>query len=83
MKDGLVDVRTRDNKRHGKIRVDEVARLLETERPIPSSSNTNFYKNVWKPETYGFTDASSQNASKPKEDIGKLEEIEQVLASGY
>ena len=82
MKDGLLDVRTRDNKRHGKIRVDEIARMLESERPIPSSSNTNFYKNIWKPETYGFTDASSQSGAKPKQENGKLEEIEQVLAQG-
>ena len=37
MKLGLVDVRTRDNKRHGKIRVDEVARMLAAEEPAPST----------------------------------------------
>ena len=90
MEAGLVDVRTRDNKRHGKIRVDEVARMLEKEKPAPSTTLTNFYKKAWKPETYGFTDASSQDVANPQQvkvavevDFSaKLAEIEQVLASG-
>ena len=38
MKAGLVDVRTRDNKRHGKMRVDDLAELLKKEEPKPSRS---------------------------------------------
>jgi len=31
MKAGTVDVRTRDNKRHGKFRIDDLAKKLEKE----------------------------------------------------
>ena len=36
MKEGTVDVRTRDNKRHGKFRVDEIAAKLQADKPAPS-----------------------------------------------
>lgn len=57
MKEGLVDVRTRDNKRHGKIRVDLVAEMLEKEKPAPATASDNFYENAWKPEDYGIVPA--------------------------
>jgi hypothetical protein len=52
MESGTVDVRTRDTERHGKMRVDELAKHLETLKPAPSPSYNNFYKNAWNPDNY-------------------------------
>ena len=52
MKQGLVDVRTRDEERHGKMRVDQLAEVLHGLRPKVSNSFENFYDNIWDPEDY-------------------------------
>lgn len=52
MESGTVDVRTRDTERHGKMRIDELAKHLETLKPPPSASFENFYKNAWNPDNY-------------------------------
>lgn len=57
MNDGLVDVRTRDNVRHGKIRVDEVARMLAAEAIPPSKSYEKFYEKAFDPAKF-FKDAA-------------------------
>merc|ERR1712160_202577 len=48
---GFVDVRTRDNTRHGKMRVDELAKRLATEKPDQSKQFSDFYANAWNPDT--------------------------------
>ena len=52
MGQGLVDVRTRDNKRHGKKRIDEVARMLQAESPPPSTISNKFYKKAFDPAKF-------------------------------
>ena len=52
MRDGLVDVRTRDNKRHGKMRVDDLAEHLKTLEPEPSSSYKKKYESAWDPANF-------------------------------
>ena len=87
MNDGLVDVRTRDNVRHGKIRVDEVAAMLEKERPPPAEMQERFYSKAFDPAAF-FKDvksavatqskAAAQSANDPQ---AKLAEIEESLAT--
>lgn len=57
MEQGLVDVRTRDNKRHGKLRVDKVVEMFKAEEPAPAAKAGRFYKNMFKPEEF-FKDAA-------------------------
>lgn len=52
MNEGLLDVRTRDNKRHGKLRVDEVVRMLENEKPKPASAFKDFYAKAFDPAKF-------------------------------
>jgi hypothetical protein len=65
---GLVDVRTRDNVRHGKMRVDALHEHLESLKPKESSSFDEFYGNVWTPEQY------PEVAAKVAEEVKKVEE---------
>ena len=88
MAEGLLDVRTRDNKRHGKIRVDEVASMMAAESPAPATVSKNFYAKAFDPVQF-FGEAASadvQRAAAPikKASAGpspmeKLAEIEQQL----
>jgi len=64
MESGTVDVRTRDTERHGKMRVDELAKHLETLKPAPSPSFNNFYKNAWNPDNYKESNSSSKQAAE-------------------
>lgn len=52
MRTGCVDVRTRDTERHGKMRVDQVADMLEALKPAPSDSFGRFYNKVWNVDDY-------------------------------
>ena len=57
---GLVDVRTRDNQRHGKMRVDDVAEHLKTLEPEPSSHYKKMYASAWDPSKYPRADAGEE-----------------------
>jgi len=88
MNDGLVDVRTRDNVRHGKIRVDEVARMLAAEALQPSNSFKKFYEKAFDPAKF-FKDAAGEEnkvggakSAAADSSHAKLSEIEQTLSSG-
>ena len=61
MAQGLVDVRTRDEKRHGKMRVDAVAEWLKKEQPAPSSAFEKMYEKAWDPAKFG----GSADSEKP------------------
>jgi len=63
MESGTVDVRTRDTERHGKMRVDELAKHLETLKPAPSPSFNNFYKNAWNPDNYKNAESGKTSAA--------------------
>jgi len=52
MATGCVDVRTRDTERHGKMRVDQVADMLEKLKPAPAQKETNFYEKIWDVNDY-------------------------------
>lgn len=68
MKAGLVDVRTRDNKRHGKMRVDDLVAHLNTLEPQVSNAESKYYEGAWDPSNY------------PKEGA-KVEEVKSAPAS--
>ncbi len=57
MSAGLVDVRTRDNKRHGKKRIDELVKMLEAEEPEPAKKFAEFYKKAFNPSKF-FKDSA-------------------------
>jgi hypothetical protein len=65
---GLVDVRTRDTERHGKMRVDEVAAMLTALKPMPSTSYNSFYEKAWDPSQFAAVE------SKPVEEIKPTDE---------
>ena len=66
MEQGLVDVRTRDNKRHGKIRVDKVVEMFKAEEPAPAPKAARFYKNMFRPEQFYKDDAAPAGDAKPQ-----------------
>lgn len=66
MEAGLLDVRTRDNKRHGKLRVDEVASMMAAESPAPSKASNNFYAKAFDPVKAFGLDAGATNAQPIK-----------------
>lgn len=49
MADGLLDVRTRDGKRHGKLRVDKVAEMMKAENPDEANAFKKFYAKAFDP----------------------------------
>jgi len=51
-KSGMVDVRTRDSERVGKMRVDEVANYFRSLLPKPSSKFESKYSKAWNPKDY-------------------------------
>jgi len=52
MATGTVDVRTRDNQRHGKIRVNTLVDMLNDLYPKPSNSRKNMYNKMYNPDDY-------------------------------
>lgn len=61
MPDGMINVRTREMKILGKMRVDKVAQMLKDESPAPSSSFENFYKKAFNPAAF-FKDSPADSA---------------------
>lgn len=51
-KAGCVDIRSRDNQRLGKMRVDDLAKFFKEQLPKPSSSFDSKYVSAWKAEDY-------------------------------
>jgi len=54
MKNGTVNVRTREDGKLGEVRVDEFAERLKDELPKASASETKLYASMWKAENYGL-----------------------------
>jgi hypothetical protein len=52
MNQGSVDVRTREEKRLGKFRIDDLVKLFESEMPAKSKSFSDYYSKSWKPEDF-------------------------------
>lgn len=70
VRDGCVDVRSRDGQRVGKMRIDQVAKFFEDQSPKPSRSHDALYSQVWRPEDYPIQPATSE---QPKEESKKAE----------
>jgi len=66
MHDGMVNVRTRDMKILGKMRVDECAQLLKKESPAPSVASDEFYKKAFNPAAF-FKDSPAESAPAAKD----------------
>ena len=60
MKNGTVNVRTREDGKLGEVRVDEFAERLKEELPKPSQKSDNFYQDIWKPENHGLEPKASE-----------------------
>ena len=60
VKDGRVDIRSREDKRVGKMRIDELAEFFRSLSPKPSRSHDNLYNNAWKPENVVQQQPASQ-----------------------
>jgi threonyl-tRNA synthetase len=54
MKTGTADVRNRDVLRKGAnpMRIDEIAKMLEKEKPAPAEKETKMYAKAWSPEMF-------------------------------
>ena len=51
VRDGQVDIRSREGQRIGKMRIDELAQYFKSLSPKPSRSHDNLYSQAWKPES--------------------------------
>jgi hypothetical protein len=49
MESGTVDIRTRENKRIGKMRIDELHAYFQSLIPAKSNAFEKFYEKAWKP----------------------------------
>ena len=49
---GMVDIRSRDNARVGKKRIDELVEFFHEQTPKPSRSHDRLYQKMWRPEDY-------------------------------
>jgi threonyl-tRNA synthetase len=49
---GSVDVRNRDDKRMGKMRVDKLVEYFESLMPKPSPKSFDFYSKAWSADKY-------------------------------
>lgn len=54
-----MDVRTRDNERLGKKRVNEVADLFESLMPKPSANFGHLYQKAWNPEDFPIVEGGA------------------------
>lgn len=62
---GTADVRTRDNKRHGKIRIDKIAEMLKSEEPAPAKKFDTFYEKAFDPKAFfGFVKEEIKSQSQ-------------------
>lgn len=52
MKDGLVDIRTRDNKRMGKMRIDDLVEHFKSLEPKQTDKFDTIYAKAWDPSNY-------------------------------
>lgn len=75
MKEGTVDVRTRDNKRHGRWRLDDLADHFKTLMPKESMNSKNLYEKSWNPADYPRVEKPQTG---PKDE--KLGKYEKTLA---
>ena len=60
---GTADVRTRDNTRHGAIRIDKIAEMLKAEEPAPAKKFDTFYEKAFDPKAF-FGDVKEEIKSQ-------------------
>ena len=63
---GQVDIRSRDNQRVGKMRIDELVQFFRNQSPKPSRSHDNLYSNIWRPEDYPVQPVQPAVEDQPK-----------------
>ena len=49
---GMVDIRSRDNQRVGKMRVDDLVKFFLDQNPKPSRSHDKLYSKMWSPKDF-------------------------------
>ena len=89
MTNGTVDVRSRDNKRHGQMRPDDFVEFLKKEIPAVSSKTVDMYEKAWNPANFPkegeeeSKQAPVVNGSATKKHFSQvLESIEAALSDG-
>lgn len=68
MKAGMVDVRSREGERVGKMRVDEAAKFFNSLLPKKSQSHDERYSKVWNPNDYPVAQEQPAQEKKPEEE---------------
>mmetsp|Transcript_18996 Transcript_18996/g.29132 ORF Transcript_18996/g.29132 Transcript_18996/m.29132 type:complete len:884 (+) Transcript_18996:485-3136(+) len=72
VKEGTVDIRSRDNKRIGKKRVDELPAFFETQQPAESKRHGEFYSKAWDAANYGGDCCSEFRGEDPNKKLVKI-----------
>jgi threonyl-tRNA synthetase len=63
---GMVDIRTRDNERVGKMRVDQLHEYFQTLMPGKSNKYEEFYAKAWDPSKFNTSTCGDHGSSKGK-----------------
>lgn len=67
MKSGMIDVRTREGGRGGKMMLNDFAAKIAEERPPISEAGERFYGKMWRPEDFGGqSEEVKQDSPSPK-----------------
>jgi translation elongation factor EF-1beta/glutathione S-transferase len=75
MEQGLVDIRTRENQRLGKMRVDKLHEYFQSLIPKPSNAHEVFYSKAWDPAEFvreGLSMTKAGTKEKTKLFVEKL-----------
>jgi len=64
VKNGTVDIRTRENKRMGKMRIDKLVAYFESLMPAKSTMYQQFYEKAWDPAQFDCHEVHSEPVSK-------------------
>ena len=67
---GMVDIRSRDNTRVGKMRIDDLVKFFNDLTPKPSRSHDKLYAKVWNPADYPVQPPKQAAAEEPKKADG-------------
>jgi hypothetical protein len=74
---GMVDIRSRDNQRLGKMKVDDLVKFFLDQNPKPSRSHDKLYKKMWNPADFPAAAATPKQKPEGVADEAKPEEKKQ------
>jgi len=80
-KSGQVDIRTRDNKRMGKMRIDELNHYFESLMPKKASMYDEFYRKAWNPADFGGEVKEQPAQGAPKAAPAKVDGLKVNVSS--